>query len=471
MSELLDVIIIGAGTAGLTALRAVKKHTERFVIVNDGPYGTTCARVGCMPSKVLIEAANAFHRRHTLEAFGIRGSAALTADIPAVLRRVRELRDSFVAFTLKATDQLGDRNIAGRARLLGPNRVEVNGQELTAKRIIIATGSRPIVPPPWRALGDRVLTTDTLFEQENLAPRIAVVGMGPIGIEVAQALSRLGIEIIGFSAGQHLAGLTDPTINETLFEQLKQEFVIHRGSKAELFEDADGIRVSNGKTRVVADQVIAALGRQPNLDGLGLEHLGVTLDTHGMPPINLRTMQIADLPIYLAGDANGKVPLLHEASDEGYIAGINALAEAPAHFVRRTPLGIVFVEPNIAFVGKRYEELDPDTSITGTVSFDDQGRARAAQRNAGLMHLYADKRTGELLGAEMCVPAGEHMAHLLALAIGRQLTVNDLLRMPFYHPVLEEGLRTALRDLANQLPDAKKPDLDLCNVDCAAAGD
>ena len=394
MSELLDVIIIGAGTAGLTALRAVKKHTERFVIVNDGPYGTTCARVGCMPSKVLIEAANAFHRRHTFEAFGIRGGATLTADIPAVLRRVRELRDRFVASTLDATDSLGDRNIAGCARLLGPNRVEVNGQELTAKRIIIATGSRPIVPPPWRAFGDRILTTDTLFEQESLAPRIAVVGMGPIGIEIAQAFSRLGIEVTGFSAGQHLGGLTDPAINETLFEQLKQEFVIHRGSKAELFEDADGIRVSNGKTRVVADQVIAALGRQPNLDELGLEHLGVTLDTHGMPPINLHTMQIAGLPIYLAGDANGKVPLLHESADEGYIAGINALAEAPAHFARRTPLGIVFVEPNIAFVGKRHAELDPDTSITGTASFDDQGRARAAQRNAGLMHLYADKRTG-----------------------------------------------------------------------------
>jgi len=221
----------------------------------------------------------------------------------------------------------------------------------------------------------------------------------------------------------------------------------------------------------VADQVIAALGRQPNLDGLGLEHLGVTLDRHGMPPINLHSMQIADLPVYLAGDANGKAPLLHESADEGYIAGVNALAEAPAHFAPRTPLGIIFVEPNIAFVGKRYAELDPDTSITGTASFDNQGRARAAQRNAGLMHLYADKRTGELLGAEMCVPAGEHMAHLLALVIGRQLTVNDLLRMSFYHPVLEEGLRTALRDLAVQLPGAKKPDLDLCNADCAEAGD
>ena len=115
MEKTLDVIIIGAGSAGLAALREVQKRTENFLLINDGPYGTTCARVGCMPSKALIEAANAFHRRHSFDAFGIRGGAALSIDVPAVLRRVRALRDDFVAGTVRASDDLGERSLAGRA--------------------------------------------------------------------------------------------------------------------------------------------------------------------------------------------------------------------------------------------------------------------------------------------------------------------------------------------------------------------
>ena len=116
-----DVAIVGAGTAGLAALREVRVHTDKFVLINAGPYGTTCARVGCMPSKALIAAANAFHARKKLDEFGIRGGSELRADIPAVLRRVRSLRDDFVSGVLKATEDLGKRNIAGHARLEGAN--------------------------------------------------------------------------------------------------------------------------------------------------------------------------------------------------------------------------------------------------------------------------------------------------------------------------------------------------------------
>lgn len=137
MDEILDVIIVGAGSAGLAALREVRKYTQRFVIINDGPWGTVCARVGCMPSKTLIEAANAFHRRGSFEEFGIRGGDQLTLDIPAVLRRVRRLRDDFVASTVKTTEELGERAISGRVRLLAPDRLEVNGEELRAQKLLL----------------------------------------------------------------------------------------------------------------------------------------------------------------------------------------------------------------------------------------------------------------------------------------------------------------------------------------------
>ena len=464
MSESLDVAIIGAGTAGLAALREVKKRTQRFLLINDGPWGTTCARVGCMPSKVLIEAANAFHRRGSFEVFGIRGAEELTVDLAAVLQRVRQLRDDFVQGTLRTTEALGERAMAGRARFLGPGRLEVNGRELQARSIIIATGSRPIVPEGWRSLGERVLTTDTLFEQETLPGRIAVVGMGVIGVEIAQGLARLGVAVTAFDRMQTVAGLTDPEVNRVALELLRRELPVHLGEDAELAADGQGVRVCAGDTEVVVDRVLAALGRRPNIDDLALETLGIDLDARGMPAVDPATLQVADLPVFLAGDANGQAPLLHEAADEGHIAGLNATRRDLACFERRTPLTVVFAGYGLAMVGQRFGDLAAGECRIGEVRFERQGRARAAQRNEGIMRLYARPESGVLLGAEMCAPAAEHMAHLLALAIQRSLTVRDLLRMPFYHPTLEEGLRSALRELAAQLPAGEESDLASCGA-------
>ncbi|MCE1193090.1 MAG: dihydrolipoyl dehydrogenase [Acidovorax sp.] len=459
----LDTLIIGAGTAGLAALREVRKRSARFLLVNEGPWGTTCARVGCMPSKALIEAANALHRRHQLQDLGLRGGDALEADIPAVLQRIRDLRDDFVAGALRATDALpSHQRVAGRATLLGPNAVDIDGTVHATRSIIVATGSRPKVPEEWLAFGDRILTTDTLFEQPTLGPRVAVIGMGPLGVEISQALARLGLEVAAFTTAPELAGLSDTQVNGALVAALKKEMVLHTGAAAELREVAGGIEVRSGPNRVVVDQVVAALGRVPNTEGLGLETLGLPLDAHGLPEVNPQTLQIGDLPVFLAGDANAQTPLLHEAADEGHIAGMNALAGSPGAFRRRTPLSIVFSDPQVAQVGKRLAELEPGRTVTGTVDFKDQGRARAALHHHGRLHLAADASTARLLGAEMCAPHGEHLAHLLALAIQQGLTVHDLLGMPFYHPTYEEGLRTALRDAARQLPSAPESDLASC---------
>lgn len=463
MAESVDVIIIGAGTAGLSALREVSRKTDNFLLINDGSWGTTCARVGCMPSKALIEAANAYHRRHDFEAFGISGGEELAVDVPAVLARVRRLRDDFVKGALKATEDLGERRLAARARLLGPDRIEAGGREIIAGRIIIATGTRPVVPEAWARFGDRILTSDTLFEQQDLPQRIAVVGLGAIGVELAQALSRLGIVVAGFDAAESLAGLSDPEVTRALGTALGREIAVHSGAAAELSEAEDGgVHVTGAGGDFTADAVLAAMGRRPNVENLGLETLGVALDERGIPNVDPTTLQIGDLPVFMAGDVAGHLALLHEATDEGYIAGTNAVAESPERFCRRTPLAIVFSSPGVAMIGTRFAELDPGRIVIGRADFARQGRARTAERNEGLLRIYAEEASGRLLGAELCVPAAEHMAHLLALALCRGLTVRELLGMPFYHPVLEEGLRGALRDLARRLPHGRAPDLASC---------
>jgi dihydrolipoamide dehydrogenase len=471
MNESYDVAIIGAGSAGLSALREVRKQTERFVLINDGPYGTTCARVGCMPSKALIEAAGAYHRRHALAAFGVSGADGLAVDIAAVLRRVRQLRDGFVDGVLKLTDALGERSIAGHARFVEPHVLAVGKRRIAARKIIIATGSRPVVPDAWAALGTRILTSDDLFEQKTLPSRMAVVGLGSLGMEMAQALARLGIDVAGFNTAAQLAGLSDPRVNEAAVALFREALTLHLGEAAELEAAGEQVRVRTGSREVLVDKVLVALGRRPNVDDLGLDKLGVTLDDKGMPPFDPLTLQVADLDVYIAGDANQQLPLLHEAADEGYVAGYNACRDAPACFERRTPLAIVFSDPNIAVVGQSYAQLDPAASLVGEADFSSQGRARMAIENYGLVRVYADKSTGRLLGAELCVAHGEHLAHLLAWAVQQKLTVQDVLRLPFYHPVIEEGLRTALRDLAGQIGEPPGADLANCKPSRADALD
>lgn len=458
-----DTVIVGAGSAGLSALREVRRYTDDFLLVNDGHWGTTCAAVGCMPSKALIEAANAFHRRLSFDEFGISGGEGLRADIPAVLARVRRMRDGFVKGPQSMPDKLGARAMSGRARLLGPGQLEVNGEEIEARAIILAPGSRPVVPAPWREFEDRLLTTDSLFEQADLPRRIAVVGMGAIGVEIAQTLARLGLDVAGFDAAETLAGIDDKEVLDAFRPLIEAEIGLHLGAPAELEASGDAIVVRGAGGAFKADAVLVAIGRRPNIDGLGLDSLGVPLDDKGMPEIDPVSLRIGDLPVFLAGDANGFRPLLHEAADEGHIAGRLAAPDAPVSgSCRRTALSIVFSSPQVARVGPPLSQMDAASTVTGGADFSRQPRARMAQTAAGVLRVHAERESGRFLGAEMCVPGGEHLAHLLALAVERQMTVADMLAMPFYHPVLEEGLRGALRDLAREVAGHGGSDLSDC---------
>jgi dihydrolipoamide dehydrogenase len=339
--------------------------------------------------------------------------------------------------------------------------VTVGDRVFRARNIVIATGSRPVLPAAWQALGDRLLTTDSLFEQETLPPRMAVIGLGVIGVEMAQALSRLGVDVHAFDSRDALAGMSDPAVADAARKALSREFAIHAGHAVELSGTGSGVRVQAGPVDIEVERVLVGIGRKPNLVDLGLETLGVTLDERGLPPFDRSTMRIGDLPVFIAGDANADASLLHEAADEGYIAGINAVAETPSCFQRRVPLAMVFSDPGIAVIGQRFTEVDADQCLIGSVDFASQGRALAAQRNEGVLRIYAGRDDARILGAEMCAPAAEHLAHLLALAVHCGLTAHDLLAMPFYHPVLEEGLRAALREIARASGD-RLSDLSAC---------
>jgi dihydrolipoamide dehydrogenase len=459
-SRKVDVAIIGAGTAGMGAYRAARAHTDSIVLVEAGPYGTTCARVGCMPSKLLIAAAESAEAVREASGFGVH-TAPPRIDGVAVMDRVRAERDRFVGFVVETVEGFEpDHRVKASARFTGPHTLALNtGETIEAARVVIATGSVPVKPAMFDAAADRLIVNDDVFGWTDLPASVAVFGAGVIGLELAQALSRLGVRVRLFGKGGGVGGISDRKVRDVAARLFADDLPFMPDADVQaITRDGDAVVVrfaEDGTSREERfDYLLAATGRKPALDGLNLVASGLTLDTRGLPQIDPQTMQAGDSHIFICGDVTEHIPLLHEAADEGRIAGDNAgrwpdISQQP----RRTPLAIVFTAPNIASVGASFAELTAQGHDfeMGEVDFTGQGRARVLRQNHGLLRVYGERGTCRLLGAEMIAPRGEHLAHLLAWAIQSGMDAETALEMPFYHPVIEEGLRTALRDLCVRL--------------------
>ncbi|WP_226632067.1 dihydrolipoyl dehydrogenase [Novosphingobium profundi] len=457
MGEMLhcDVAVIGAGTAGLAAERAARANGASTLLIDPAFNGTTCATVGCMPSKLLIAAAHRAHAVRTAGPFGIKvGDVAI--DGPAVLQRVREERDRFARLTRQSFEDLPPGiAIKARARFTAPGRLALNdGRCVGADRVVIATGSSPVLPPAFAALGDRVLTSDGIFEMRDLPRRLAVVGSGAIGLELAQAFAHLGVETTLFDRATRMGGLRCARVHERLHAIIAADLDLKLGVEVTPHAEDNGARIawSNGEGEAGEaqyDLVLAALGRSPQLDDLDLDAAGIACDDKGVPFHDRHTMRCGDSAVFLAGDVASDLPLLHEASHDGAIAGRNAAAfPAPVAAERHVPFSMIFTQPTVATIGAPEDE----GAVTGTADFDDQGRAHVEGRNVGLLTLHAAAPDGRLIGADMVAPAGEHLAHMLAWAIQEGRTASELLSLPFYHPTIEEGLKNALRTICQATP-------------------
>ncbi|MBX3668946.1 MAG: dihydrolipoyl dehydrogenase [Rhodocyclaceae bacterium] len=465
-----DVAVIGAGSAGMTAYAAARKAGARVLLIEDGAYGTTCIRVGCMPSKLLISAGEVAQAARYADRFGIQ-VGPVTVDGRAVMARVRREREHFLGYVLRRIDAMpaADR-IRGHARFIGPHTLQVDDAlRIEARAVVLATGSEPHLPEAYRGLGERAISSDAIFEWETLPGSVVVVGPGIIGLELGQALAHLGVRVLMLGRGGRVGPITDPAVRERAIELFNRDFqLLPAGMPGEA-------RLENGKVRIEYvdgagsrqsghfDYLLSATGRRPRLQGLALQHAGVSVDAHGKPQFDPATLQCrcdgSASPVFIAGDANEQRPLLHEAIDDGRIAGANAarlaLGGEPSAPARRAPLVVVFSDPQIAIVGGGYRAHQASAPAVGEVSFSNQGRARIMGANAGLLRVYGDPASGRFLGAEMLGPRAEHIGHLLAWALQCQLSVAGMLDMPFYHPVVEEGLRTALQDLQRNLQNAR----------------
>ena len=467
-----EVVVIGAGSAGLSAYRAARSHGKRVLLIEGGPYGTTCARVGCMPSKLLIAAAEAAHSMAMAPAFGVH-AGAIRIDGRAVMARVRAERDRFVGFVLDGVEQIAAADLVrGHVRFLDAHRLQIDDHIIVhAERIVIATGSSAQVPAMLQGLGDRLVTNDDVFEWDDLPASVAVIGTGVIGLELGQALHRLGVRVTIYGRGTQLAGIHDPAVLASARAAFDNELDLRLNAtmvRAIRHEDGVALTVAGADGIESTEQfnlVLAATGRTPNLARLDLGMSGLALDAQGIPVFDRHTMQCGDSTIFIAGDADSERPLLHEAADQGRIAGDNAGRYPDVQpGLRRALLAIAFTEPQIAVVGPGFHALESRRTASGEVSFVDQGRSRVMLQNQGLLRVYGEYGSDRFLGAEMCGPRAEHLSHLMAWALQAEMTVSQMLQMPFYHPVVEEGLRTALRELQEKLKHGL-PEIERCS-DC-----
>ncbi|ENS8828337.1 dihydrolipoyl dehydrogenase [Neisseria gonorrhoeae] len=454
-----DIVVIGGGTAGMGAFRNARLHSDNVYLIENNVFGTTCARVGCMPSKLLIAAAEARHHALHTDPFGVHlDKDSIVVNGEEVMRRVKSERDRFVGFVVTDVEEWpADKRIMGSAKFIDEHTVQIDDHiQIAAKSFVIATGSRPVILPQWQSLGDRLIINDDVFSWDTLPKRVAVFGPGVIGLELGQALHRLGVKVEIFGLGGIIGGISDPVVSDEAKAVFGEELKLHLDAKTEVKLDADGnVEVhweQDGEKGVfVAEYMLAAVGRRPNVDNIGLENINIDKDARGVPVADPLTMQTSIPHIFIAGDASNQLPLLHEAADQGKIAGDNA-GRYPniGSGLRRSTIGVVFTSPQIGFVGLKYAQVaaqyQADEFVIGEVSFKNQGRSRVMLVNKGHMRLYAEKATGRFIGAEIVGPAAEHLAHLLAWAHQMKMTVPQMLDMPFYHPVIEEGLRTALRD-------------------------
>ncbi|GAA5009213.1 dihydrolipoyl dehydrogenase [Acinetobacter puyangensis] len=454
-----DIIIIGAGTAGISAYKAAIKHTQNILIINDGAWDTTCARVGCMPSKVMISTANRLYDAEHANQVGLH--LKIQADTTSVMTHLRTLRDRFTAATLKEVNNWDEQHkISGKASFINQNTIEVNGKQYQAKSFILAVGSTPNFDQDWKKqLKHHLITTDQIFELETLPQSIAVIGSGVIAIELAQAFHRLGVKTTIFARSHKVGSLSSPDLQQLAQQELGQELnILFETLPQHVALEHDQVkiqyRIDQEPKTLHVDYVLSATGRSSLLNTLHLQKINPAFKDIKDLPLNTRTKQLADLPIFIVGDALTQTPLQHEAAHEGKMAVHNCLHYPHLENIKTlTPLSIVFSAPEMAIVGQSYQQLKKENKdfVIGFVSYEKQGRALVLGKNKGGIEVYIDRVTQKLLGAELFVEHAEHLAHLLSWMISEEATLSDLLAQPYYHPTLEEGLRTAFKHARRQL--------------------
>lgn len=443
MTERYDVVVVGAGSAGLSAAGFAAQLGSRVAIVERDRVGGDCTWSGCVPSKALLHAARLAQKMRGAGTFGL-GVADGPIDLGRVLGSVQATVERVAA--LESPEILAEDGIelvCGAARFVDAHNVDVAGRTLSGRRFIVCTGAEPVIPPIPGLVQTPHLTYQDVFQLRTLPARLLVLGAGPVGVELAQAFQRLGTEVTVFEQEDRILPVADPDASVVLAAQLRDEGMrLLTRARIEGVEGRDGrVSVEVGGVSYGADALLIAGGRHPRVQGLGLEEAGVAFNPKGIVvDARLRTSQ---RHIYACGDVTGSWQFTHYAAWQGFMAARNALLPGASRGQRPAPWA-VFTDPEVAQVGLTEKEARARWSNVGVEVWPGEriDRAQTAGESRGFLKLVS-RANGTLVGATVVGTAAGEVANELALALDHGLRLQDLAQSIHIYPTYGSAIQQA----------------------------
>lgn len=447
-----NMVVIGAGSAGLVTAYIAAAAKAKVMLIEQGKMGGDCLNTGCVPSKALIRSARIKSYIDRSREFGIRADHVDT-DFPAVMQRVSDIIKAIEPHdSVERYSELGVDCVQGKARITSPWTVEVNDKTIRARSIVIATGGSPSVPPvPGLAQVDS-LTSDTLWQLDELPRRLLVLGGGAIGCELAQAFRRLGAEVTQVEMLPRLLANADEEVSAAIEASFRNDGIkVLTNTTASLFEKTSAgfelvANTPDGKLRIQFDKVLVATGRKGNGGGLGLEELGIEINPNGTVPVN-EHLQTIHPNIYACGDVAGPYQLTHAAAHQAWYCAMNALYGRFWKF--RVDYSVmpraVFCDPEVASVGlseqgARQDNVDYEVTTYG---IDDLDRAIADGEATGFVRVLTPPDSDKILGVTIVGPHAGDIISEYVLAMRNNLGLSKILGTVHIYPTLAEANKFA----------------------------
>lgn len=458
METKFDILVIGGGPGGyVAAIRGAQLGFKIALVEKRDTLGGTCLNVGCIPSKALLDSSEAYHLiQHKAEVHGIK-----VGDVSVDISKMMARKEAVVSATTKGIDYLIKKNkitrFQGIGTFLSPTSLRVtdkagNTTELTADRIIIATGSIPTPFPLLPTDGKRIITSNEALSLTEIPSRLTIIGGGVIGLELGSVYARLGTAV---SIVEYLPAIV-PGMDKELTSQLQKSLEklgirFYLGTKVTggaylndttVYVDMEPSK--GGKSeKLESDLILVAIGRQPYFDGLGLERVGITPGPDKRLPVNDH-FQTTIPSIFAIGDIIKGLMIAHKASEEA-VACIELIAGQKPHLNYQTIPGVIYTWPEAAAVGATEEQLKQDNRSykIGKFPFKASGRARAAEESEGFVKVLADADTDEVLGIHILGPRAADMIGEAVLAMEYKASSEDIARLTHAHPTYSEALKEA----------------------------
>ena len=452
MEKTFDLIVIGGGSAGLSAAQFAAQVGARVLLVEKYRIGGDCTWTGCVPSKTLMKVAKVAHTVRTAAAFGIR-SEPPTIDMPQIRDHIQQvIQDIYSHETPEMLAKSGVEIVYGAARFVDPVTIEVGSQRLFGKNFILATGTHPFIPPIPGLDETPYLSCMQLFDNDSLPEKLVVLGAGATGVEIAQAYGRLGSQVTLVDIG--LLPAFDPDVGMVLAEVFRREgvrfitglatAVAYKGSQYQISIE------SEDQPQITADMLLVAAGRLPNVAGMALNSAGIAYDSKGIRVDD--TLRTSTNHIYAAGDCTGGFQSTHYAGWQGYKAARNILFPGSTQGVRSSVPAAVYTDPEIAHAG--LSEAQSQTLYGAAVQvvrhpLSRVDRAVVDREQDGFIKIM-HKSDGAVLGATIVAPRAGEMITEFEIALQHGLKIRDLAEAMHVYPAYSMGVQRVAASVATE---------------------